>query len=229
MKPDTQARHDMNRRRFQGTLVALGMAGMAGCAPAPLKAPDDRWFIFLETGRKTPDDREAVLAMQRGHIDNFKRLFAAGQLFAAGPLRDPVGGKRGIVVVRAATREELAGLFQPDAYVRDGYLTLNAVPATAHKPLHTEGIDASKVEEVRIVLVARPSSDGDAAERQRRLRALVDAGTFGAWYSLREGPLAEVLFARSTDSDALHAALAGLPAAGAVQVWSQWLAPGVVR
>jgi uncharacterized protein YciI len=229
MTPELDPQHDKGRRRFHRALSAIAVASLAGCAAAPLTAPDDRWFVFLESGRKTPDDREAVMAMQRGHIDNFKRLFAAGQLFAAGPLRDPVGSKRGIVVVRAATREELAALFQPDAYVREGYMTLNAVPATAHKPLHTEGIDATKVEEVRIVLVARPSEGGDDAARQRRLQALVDAGTFGAWYSLREGPLAEVLFARTTDSNTLRAAVAGLPAAGAVQIWSQWLSPGVVR
>ena len=43
----------------------------------------DHWFIFLERGRKTPDDRAAVEAMQRGHIDNFKRLFALGASFRA--------------------------------------------------------------------------------------------------------------------------------------------------
>jgi len=221
---------DESRRRSAGVLAAWGLAALAGCAlPTPAPPPDERWFIFLESGRKTPDDREAVMAMQRGHIDNFKRLFAAGQLSAAGPLRDPAGRKRGIVVVRAASRSDLAGLFQPDAYVREGYMTLNAVPVTAQRPLNTEGIDDSRIEEVRIVLVGRPAGAADDMARHSRLRALVDAGQFGAWYSLHEGPLAEVLFARTTDTAALQSALAGLPAAGDVQVWSQWLSPGVVR
>jgi len=110
----------MRRRDLSAACAALlTLAALAGCATPPLAAPRD-WFIFLETGRKTPDDRAAVAAMQRGHIDNFKRLFG-------------------------------------------------------------------------------------------------------------EGPVAEVLFARSTDSAALQAAFAGLPGSGEVAVWGQWLSPGVVR
>lgn len=216
----------MRRRELPAAFAAL--AGLAGCATAPPAGPRD-WFIFMEAGRKTPDDRAAVAAMQRGHIENFKRLFAEGRLFAAGPMRDPVGLKRGMVTVRATTRAELQGFFQPDDYVREGYMTLNAVPATAHKALNTEGIDASRVEEVRIVQVSRPAGDGAAAARQAFLRGLLDGGRVGAWYTLHEGPVAEVLFARSTDSAALEAAFAGLPGGGEVAVWRQWLSPGVVR
>ncbi|MBK6471932.1 MAG: hypothetical protein IPF94_14760 [Betaproteobacteria bacterium] len=216
----------MLRRHLPAACAAL--AALAGCATPPPAVPRD-WFIFLETGRKTPDDRAAVAAMQRGHIDNFKRLFAEGRLFAAGPMRDPAGRKRGIVTVRAASLAELQGYFQPDEYVREGYMTLNAVPATAQKALNTEGIDASRVEEVRIVQVLRPAGDGAAAARQAFLRGLVGRGVVGAWYTLHEGPVAEVLFARSTDTAALQAAFTGLPGGGEVQVWGQWLSPGVVR
>ncbi len=221
----------MLRRHLPAACAAL--AGLAGCATAPPGGGRD-WFIFLETGRQTPDDRAAVAAMQRGHIDNFKRLFAEGKLFAAGPMRDPARLKRGMVTVRAASLAELRGYFQPDDYVREGYMTLNAVPATAHKALNTEGIDASRVEEVRIVLIGRTPADATlAAARQAHLRGLVDRGVAGAWYTLHEGPLAEVLFARSTDTAALQAAFAGYPGLGAdgaaLSVWAQWLSPGVVR
>ncbi len=134
-----------------------------------------------------------------------------------------------MVTVRAASRAELQGYFQPDDYVREGYMTLNAVPATAHQALNTEGIDASRVEEVRIVQVLRPAGDGAAAARQAALHGLLARGVVGAWYTLHEGPVAEVLFARSTDTAALQAAFAGLPGSGEVQVWGQWLSPGVVR
>jgi len=223
----------MYRREMTAACALLLAAGLAGCAtPAP--RPADLWFIFLESGRKTPDDRAAVAAMQRGHIDNFKRLFAAGQLFAAGPLRDPGWLKRGIVTMRASSADELWGLFEPDEYVREGYMTLNAVPAQAHKALNTEGIDATRVEEVRIVLINRVAAVSDsatAAAQRAWLRALLDRGTVGAWYTLRGGPVAEVLFARTTDSAALQAAFSGYPGPGAdgVAVWGQWLSPGVVR
>jgi len=216
----------MLRRELPAACAAL--AALVGCATPPPAGPR-HWFIFLESGRKTPDDRAAVAAMQRGHIDNFKRLFAEGRLFAAGPMRDPAGRKRGMVAVRASSLAELHGYFQPDAYVREGYMTLNAVPATPHQALNTEGIDATRVEEVRIVQITRPAVDGAAAARPAFLRGLLERGVVGAWYTLHEGPVAEVLFARSTDSAALQAAFAGLPGGGEVLVWGQWLSPGVVR
>ncbi len=212
----------MRRRQFSVCALA-GLAGPAGTAlPARAADADRLWFIFLEKGKPTPPDKDVVMAMQRGHIENFKRLFALGRLFSAGPLADPSGFKRGIVTVRAASRDGLMGYFQPDDYVREGYMTVNAVPAVAHKALNTEGIDASKVEEVRIVLVPRSASAPHVG-----LQALLAAGTVGAWYTLEEGPLAEVLFARSTDTAALQAALA--PLSKEAQVWRQWLSPGVVR
>lgn len=219
----------MQRRTL--CLLSLSLSLLTACATPPAPA-DDLWFIFLETGRPTPPDKAAVAAMQTGHIDNFKRLFGLGQLLAAGPLADPGRAKRGIVVVRANSLATLNGYFQPDTYVRDGYMQVNARRAVAHRPLHTEGIDATRIEEVRIVLIGRPAGpDPSASRRSALLRQLVDAGTLGAWYTLADGPVAEVLLARGTDTTALQAALAPYAAAGpavTVDVWRQWIAPGVV-
>ena len=225
----------MRRRELSIHLAACSLAAAGLPARAAESAPQT-WFIFLESGRKTPDDKAAVMAMQRGHIDNFKRLFALGRLMSAGPLRDPSGHKRGIVTVQAASREELMGYFQPDEYVREGYMTVNAVPALPHKALNTTGIDDSKIEEVRIVQMLRGTAAADAAREQSRsahLQGLVDRGVVGAWYTLASGPVSEVLFARTTDTPALEAALAGYPGLGqdgaTAAVWAQWLSPGVVR
>ena len=225
----------MRRRPLCITLCLATVAALLGCASvAPAPAQD--WFIFLEAGKKTPDDRAAVAAMQRGHIDNFKRLFAQGQLLGAGPLAYPTGIKRGIVTVRAPSLLVLANYFQSDDYVRQGYMLLNAVPAAVHKGLHTQGIDASKVEELRIVQIARGTAVADAtttAARQALLQRLTDSGTVGAWYTLQSGPVAEVLFAKTTNTPQLEAAFAGYPGLGTagvtVAVWGQWLSPGVVR
>jgi uncharacterized protein YciI len=223
----------LRRTFFLAPAALLGAcAGTAATAPQAARPAGDLWFAFLETGRPTPPDKEAVAAMQRGHIANFQRLFAQGRLLAAGPLADPSQRKRGIVVLRGASLDELAGYFQPDDYVREGYMTLNARRAVAHAPLHTEGIDASRIEEARIVLIGRPAgADPAAAQRQALLRRLVDAGTLGAWYSLQDGPVAEVLLARGTDTAALQAALAPSAATGPaapVDVWRQWISPGVI-
>lgn len=219
----------MLRRTFFLAPPAL----LAACANPPVTPPrSDLWFCFFETGRPTPADKDAVAAMQRGHIANFQRLFAQGRLLAAGPLADPSQRKRGIVVLRGASLDELATYFQPDDYVREGYMTLNARRAVAHAPLHTEGIDASRIEEARIVLIGRPTgADPAAAQRQALLRRLVDPGTLGAWYTLADGPVAEVLLARGTDTASLQATLLPYASAGpavTVDVWRQWISPGVI-
>lgn len=225
----------LQRRHWLVTTGSLPLALLSACATTtttPVATPDDLWFGFFETGRPTPADKEAVAAMQRGHIANFQRLFGQGRLLAAGPLADPSQRKRGIVVLRGASLAELATYFEPDAYVRDGHMTLNARRAVAHAPLHTEGIDASRIEEARIVLIARPAgADPAAAPRQALLRRLIDAGTLGAWYTLADGPVAEVLLVRGTDTAGVQAALAPYAASGAtvtIDVWRQWISPGVI-
>lgn len=73
-------------------IASICMLTLAACVHTPeiteVKA-DKFWFIFLETGKKTPADKELVGKIQRGHIDNFKRLHSEKKLFAAGPLQDP--------------------------------------------------------------------------------------------------------------------------------------------
>ena len=68
--------------------ISICLPALAACAQTPenrAMKPDNFWFIFLETGKKTPDDKALVAQMQRGHTDNFKRLFGEQKLFAAGP------------------------------------------------------------------------------------------------------------------------------------------------
>jgi uncharacterized protein YciI len=225
-------------------LAALVLAACASVSDAPdifssreSRAPsrDEMWFVFLESGKKGFTERTALEAMQRGHVANFQRLFGEKKLLAAGPLKDPTEFKRGIVIVKAPSQQTLAEYFKPDEYVREGYLKLNAAPALVNKPLATEGIDSSGVEEVRIVQVMRGDkalSSAEAAAQRAMLQRLVDQGPFGAWYTLESGPVAEVLFSRNKDDKVLQTALAALPAVkgGApVAVWGQWFAKGVLK
>ena len=223
----------------------LGALVLAACASAPGGPNDaresaavrgsDMWFVFLELGKPSPADRSLMDAMQRGHIANFQRLFGEKKLIAAGPLTDPAGTKRGIVVVRAEERRTLNDYFKGDEFVREGYLKLEAIPCVANKPLSTEGIDTSGVEEVRIVQLMRGAASltaAEAAAQRSALKGLVDRGLFGAWYTMDNGPVAEILFSRNKDEKALQTALASLPAVkgGApVVVWEQWFAKGVLK
>ncbi len=207
---------------------------LAGIAQSS-EVPKPLWFVFLESGKKVPDDKEAVTAMQRKHIDNFKVLFGERKLFAAGPLRDPTGVKRGIVVVRANTNAEVQSYFQADDYVREGYMLAKAEAVRAAAELRSEGIDPNGIEEVRILQVTR-AGGGDTAEQARKLEAvwqqLVSDRVIGAWYALETGPVAYALFSRLKNQDALEAAVSRHPVVQAnstgVSLWQQWIGKGVV-
>ncbi|OWQ46728.1 hypothetical protein CDL60_14860 [Roseateles noduli] len=195
-------------------------------------AAEQYWFIFLETGKPVPDDKAAVAAMQTGHLENFKRLFADEKLFAAGPMRDPAKQKRGIVVVKAPNRQILLSYFEPDQYIREGYMVVNAQPATVHQALHHTGIDPNGIEENRIVLFSRAEAKDKDAVPIFLQRAL-DEGVIGAWYSLEDGPIGEVVFSRGTDETALRKTMAEYPGLSdqrvTMKIWGQWLGKGVLR
>jgi uncharacterized protein YciI len=200
-----------------------------------MASPSNDWFIFLERGKPTPADKDAVAQMQKGHIANFEKLFGEKKLFAAGPLSDPSGFKRGIVVVKAPNLETLRTYFIADQYVNDGYMTLNAQRAVVHKGLNTVGIDPKAIEEVRIIQISRPSIvlDADTDKNDKAfLQELVDNQVVGAWYTLQDGPVAEVLFTRNRDNKKLEDIMARHPSAGAmgitISIWGQWLSRGVV-
>ena len=83
-------------------IISICLSARSTCAQTPNSSPvntEKLWFILFEAGKKTPHDKATVAQMQRGHIDNFKRLFAEQKLFAAGPLQNPSTLKRGIVIV----------------------------------------------------------------------------------------------------------------------------------
>lgn len=230
---------------MQRRSVLQGAAGLAaamalsrvhadeGSSPTPVPGRD--WFVFLERGAPTPPDKERVMAMQKGHIANFERLFAQGRLFAAGPMRDPSQLKRGIVVVRAPDLEALRRYFDEDEYVALGHMTLNAQPCVVKKALNTTGLNLKKIVENRIVMLsgATTLSAGERHQLDAALQALLDDGTLGAWYAMEAGPIDHVLFRAGTDEAPLQAALARLPGRAderlQAAVWGQWFAEGVVR
>lgn len=225
-------------------ILLVSLVLLFGCTPfstasgslARLTDTEGYWFIFLESGKPTPPDKDAVAKMQAGHVANFGRLFAEQKLFAAGPLADPAGVKRGIVVVKAQNRDTLQRYFDADEYVREGYMTLNARRTVVNKPLNTMGIDPKSMEEVRIIQIDRPSLvlDTDTESNAKAfLQQLVDAGVVGAWYTIEDGPVSEILFSRMTDLKRLEETFASHPSAAAmglsITVWRQWLSKGVVR
>ena len=225
----------MQRRSLIATAAAMpALAALPARAQTrpQMIAAEQYFFIFLETGKPVPDDKAAVAAMQAGHLENFKRLFADEKLFAAGPMRDPLKQKRGIVVAKAPNRQILLSYFEPDQYVREGYMVVNAQPATVHQALNHTGIDPDSIEENRIVLFSRAEEKDRVAVPIFLPRAL-DEGVIGAWYSLQDGPIGEVVFSRGTDETALRKTMAEYPGLRdqrvTMKIWGQWLGKGVLR
>lgn len=54
---------------------------LAACTAPPT------WFVFLETGKPTPPDRERVMAMRRGHLSGPVTEILWAQWLGKGVLR----------------------------------------------------------------------------------------------------------------------------------------------
>jgi uncharacterized protein YciI len=215
-------------------LALTALSFLSVFAAGGLKKQD--YFVFLETGKPTPDDDAAVTKMQQGHLANFTRLFGEGKLFAAGPMRDPDGLKRGIIWVEADSKEELMTYFGPDQYIQNGHMTVNATPCRVNKALNTKDIDPSGIEEVRIIQIMRPARTLTAVESEANhayLQELVDRGRVGGWFTLETGPVAEVLFWNTKDSALVKQVFSFYPSArngdAEVKIWGQWIGKGVVK
>ena len=135
-------------------------------------------------------------------------------------------------MAKAPNRQILLSYFEPDQYVREGYMVVNAQPATVHQALNHTGIDPDSIEENRIVLFSRAEEkDRDAVPIF--LQRALDEGVIGAWYSLQDGPIGEVVFSRGTDETALRKTMAEYPGLRdqrvTMKIWGQWLGKGVLR
>src|SRR5689334_22686508 len=86
--------------------------------------PDGLWWVFLDKGPHRDQKPGPVLEqMQKDHLGNLERLWKAGRAPMAGPLGDD-GRIRGIVIVRASSKEDLLAQFEPDPHVKAGRLAV---------------------------------------------------------------------------------------------------------
>ncbi len=77
------------------------------------------WFVYLMRGDgPRPTDQKALEDMQKGHIDNLVDIGKNHGGLAAGPLDDPGQNRRGIVVVRGKSEEDVNALFDRDPYMK---------------------------------------------------------------------------------------------------------------
>lgn len=199
------------------------------------------WWIFLESGDRKATAEDNVQAMQMKHIENFQLLHGEKKLFAAGPMQDPSGKKRGVVLVTAEKRENLPELFTRDPYVTDGFMKLNAAPCTPILPLKSEGIDPEGIEEVACILIkktdkytALPAVEAWTKQQAltRSLMGIVKPAQIGGWYLLEGGDVWQILYSRELNHEVLKTQLDAISEVkdgyAEVALWKQWFGKGVV-
>lgn len=156
---------------FLGLFLALLGTYWAAGQDEKTKAPaKKRFWIFLVTGKGSAGvPKEELQAMQKSHIDNFTRLAKLNQLFAAGPMADPQKHKRGIILVEAESEEKLTELFEPDPYVKQGYMKLEASEIVKMDGNTKVDFEEKAMEELRIAVLDR--AVGEAGKSGDELKA----------------------------------------------------------
>jgi uncharacterized protein YciI len=157
--------------------------------------------------------------MQAAHLANFERLHRDGKLFAAGPLADPQKKLRGIVVVTAPDVGSLPELFEPDPYLKHGYLTVDAIKMEIAVGKFQTDIDPKSLAEYRLVLLEKVTPDGDEASAEERKRNLeycqaIHASEhlcFAAWFDEKKDPRRGILIFRKLDEATLDGIVGELP------------------
>lgn len=74
-------------------------------------------MLFVILGRDARDAREKRPGLRPAHLSHLEPLAKAGKVILAGPLTDGAGS---LIVVEAASREEVWGLLARDPYVAGG-------------------------------------------------------------------------------------------------------------
>jgi uncharacterized protein YciI len=83
------------------------------------------WWVFLTKGPQRDQPASELQEMQKAHIGNLQRLYREGKSPLAGPLGDD-GAVRGIVIVRAPSKDALLAEFDADPHVKRGRLAVEA-------------------------------------------------------------------------------------------------------
>jgi uncharacterized protein YciI len=191
--------------------AALLLAAALLAAPA---AASDLWWVFLTKGpHRAEIDPELLQQQQAEHVGNLGRLWNAGVAHLAGPLGDD-GFLRGIVIMRAGSRDELMGHFEPDPFVRSGRLAVEAMRWSGSlerlgKPSEPPGMQQSTL----VVVRNGPSWIAGSRLDPELLGRLAADGGLVLWGDLEDGGDKQaVLLFRQPDAATVEASLAADPA-----------------
>ena len=203
--------------------LTINQATFAQSAAEKNRSPEVEatWWIFLTTGKSTQGtERAEIEKMQSDHLANFGRLHQAGHLLTAGPLADPQKKRRGIVVVTAPDSKSLKELFEPDPFVKNGFLEIDAIKMEIALGAFQKNVDPTALAEYRLVLLEKPTPDGselDAEEKTKNhayCKTIHDAERlcFAGWLSDEKLPRRGILIFRKLDDVTLNSLVDELPA-----------------
>lgn len=222
------------------SLLAASALLLAASAALPSTTPPSSvWWVFFTKGSNRDQKPGPELQeMQKGHIANLKRLHAEGRSPLAGPLGDD-GNIRGIVIVRASSKEDLLALFEPDPHVRAGRLAVEAYPWSGRIDTLRPPADPPKMAKATLVFLNKgpkwtpESAKAHAAAHAEHLAKLESAGHLPLRGALDgAGDRLEVLLFREGDARVVETLLADDPAvkAGvlAVETHPQYLGDGIL-
>lgn len=85
------------------------------------------YFVMLSKGAKRDQDSATAAKIQKGHMDNMKKLYEEKKLVMAGPFGDD-GDWRGIFIFDVPTKEEVEQLVKTDPAIISGRLSYEIHP-----------------------------------------------------------------------------------------------------
>jgi uncharacterized protein YciI len=212
------------RRCFVWSLLALLVSQATFAQSNSGEAPPQEaavYWVFLTSGKSIQGtDRTEIESMQAAHLANFRRLHNEGKLYTAGPMADPHNKMRGIVVVTAPDLKSLPELFEPDPFLKHGYMTIDAIKMEIAVGKFQRNVDPKALAEYRLVLLEKSTPDGhevDAGAQSKNLeycQSIHDAERlcFAGWLSEDKSSRRGILIFRKLDDGLLKSLVDELPA-----------------
>lgn len=231
------------------TCCALFAAGITNATPSmPATSGNTRpcYWVFLNKGpgrsKVSAMAKEEVAKMQKEHVDNLGALGRQGRGLAAGPLGDD-GFIRGIVVLSLTNVSEIKDCFQPDPFVQNDILAVEAYRWLTDATCFQKPFEPFKLAKHTLVVVKKgtnyqapkdPLTSATMLSLMPSLRSWAATGDLAVSGPLVDaGDLVGILMFIPENGETIRAALDADPAVKAgrlkVEVHPQFMGAGVLR
>lgn len=86
------------------------------------------YLVILKSGSNQVTDKEKMAELFKGHMNNINKLVKDGKMVIAGPLGKNDKQYRGIFVLNAKSKEEVDGLLEGDAAIKEKVFDVEIYP-----------------------------------------------------------------------------------------------------